>query len=137
MRKKFDKTLYDKNDPAKLKVIEYFKTKDMNAEVNPDQYGIDLIVDNKIYCEVEVKHNWKGKSFTFPTLQIPERKIKFAKVDDKPVMFIVLNSEHTHAFMVSGKDVLSSPMKEVPNKYVSKGEMFFQIPVEKLTKVRI
>lgn len=137
MRKKFDQDLYQKNDPAKLKAIEYFKSKDMAAMVNPDDYGIDLIVDDKFYCEVEVKHNWRGNSFTFPTLQIPERKMKFAKVCDKPVMFMVFNSEHTHAFLARADDVLKSPLREVPNKYVPEGEMFFQIPVSKLTKVRI
>lgn len=137
MRKKFDKDLYNKNDPAKNKAIEYFKTKDMSAIVNPNDYGVDLIVDNKFYCEVEVKHNWKGNNFSFPTLQIPERKKKFASINDMPVMFMVLNSEHTHAFLVNAKDVLRSPLVEVPNKYVEKEELFFQIPVKKLTKVRL
>ncbi len=137
MRKKFDQDLYNKNDPAKLKAIEYFKSKGMTAIVNPDDYGVDLIVDDKFYCEVEVKHSWKNDRFAFPTLQIPERKTKFAKISDKPVMFMVINSNHTHAFLANKVDVLGSPMKEVPNKYVPEGEMFYQIPVRKLTKVRI
>ena len=137
MRKKFNKELYNHNDPAKFKAIEYFKSKNKNAVVNPDDYGIDLIVDDTFYCEVEVKHNWKGINFPFQTLQIPERKTKFAKISDKPVMFMVFNSEHTHAFLAKATDVLRSRMQEVPNKYVPEGEMFFQVPISKLTKVRL
>lgn len=137
MKKKFDKDLYNKNDPAKLKAIDYFGLMGMKAIVNPDDYGVDLIVDDNFYCEVEVKHNWKGTNFPFSTLQIPERKTKFAKISDKPVMFMVFNSEHTHAFLAKATDVLRSRMQEVPNKYVPEGEMFFQVPVKKLTKVRL
>jgi len=136
MRKKFDKRLYNNNDPAKLTAIEFFKTKNKIAVVNPDDYGIDLIVDNEFYCEVEVKHRWNGKDFAFPTLQIPERKNKFT-VLDKPVIFMVFNSDKSYAFLVKGEDVLTSPLVVVPNKYVEFGEKFFQIPVNKLTKVRV
>ena len=61
----------------------------MKAIVNPDTYGIDLIVDNTFYCEVEVKHNWKGKDFPFSTLQLSDRKRKFAILDNnnEPVIF--------------------------------------------------
>ena len=137
VRKKFDRKLYSNNDPAKLKAISYFERRNRTAIVNPDDYAIDLIVDGKFYCEVEVKHNWKSNIFYFSTLQIPERKTKFAKISDKPVMFMVINSIHSHAFLANKIDVLDSPMKEVPNKYVPEGEMFYQIPVKKLTKVRL
>lgn len=136
MRKKFDEKLYNNNDPAKYLAIEFFRTKDKIAVVNPDDYGIDLIVDGKFYCEVEVKHSWKGENFTFSTLQIPERKNKFT-VSDKPVMFMIFNSDKSYAFLVKGEDVLDSPLVEVSNKYVKSGEKFFQIPVSKLTKVRL
>lgn len=136
MRKRFDEKLYNRNDPAKLLAIDFFKSKNKTAVVNPDQYGIDLIVDEEFYCEVEVKHTWKGKTFTFPTLQIPERKDKFA-VLDKPVMFMVFNSDKSYAFLVKGKDILDSPLVEISNKYVNKGEKFFQIPVDRLTKVKL
>lgn len=136
MRKPFSKTLYNNNDPAKQKAIDYFANQGTTAVVNPDDYGIDLIVDDTFYCEVEVKHNWRGDSFPFNTLQIPERKTKFAKLD-KPVVFMVMNSEHTHAFLTTGDDVLASPLVEVSNKYVPNGEMFFQIPTSKLLKVKM
>ena len=134
VRKKFDKKLYSNNDPAKLMAISYFERRNRTAIVNPDDYGIDLIVDGKFYCEVEVKHNWKGSKFPFNTVQIPERKSKFT-VLDKPVMFMIINSEHTHALLMKGTDVSESPLKEVKNKFVSDGEMFYQVPIDKTIKV--
>ena len=135
MFKPFDPQLYNKNDTAKYDAIKYLEKLNKKAYVNPDQYGVDLIVDDAVYCEVEVKHAWKGKEFPFSTLQIPERKTKFTKAD-KPVMFMVFNSDRSYAFLVKGDDVMKSPLKHVPNKYMD-DEMFFQIPVNKLTKVRI
>ncbi len=136
MRKRFSKNLYDANDPAKLQAIEYFSGLGKNAIVNPDSYGIDLIVDDKFYCEVEVKHNWQGEHFPFGTLQIPERKTKFTTAD-KPTMFMIFNSQKTHALLAKGTDVMHSPLVEVSNKYVSNGEYFYQVPVSKLTKVKV
>ena len=137
--KKFDKNLYEANDHAKNKAIKYFNRIGMEAIVNPDQYGIDLIVDNKFYCEVEVKHNWKGSKFPFYTLQLSDRKRKFAiqDSDEYPVIFMVINSEHTHALVAKGRDVISSPCEEVSNKYIQKGEYFFQIPIKKTVKVKL
>ena len=134
--KRFDKTLYNANDDAKYLAIEWFKNNGKTAVVNPKKYGIDLIVDDNFYCEVEVKHSWKGENFKFETLQIPARKQKFAELD-KQAIFMVMNSERTYAFLVEDKDVLNSPLVEVPNKYKFKGEYFFQIPKEKLTLIKL
>lgn len=134
--KRFDKELYNTNDPAKLLAIEYFEKIGKKAVVNPDKYGIDLIIDDEFYCEVEVKHTWKGENFKFDTLQIPFRKSKFGK-SDKRSMFMVINTDRTYAYLVEGKDVMESPLKEVPNKYMYKGEYFYQIPLNKLTKVKL
>lgn len=134
--KSFDSKLYRVNDNAKELAIEYFKRIGMSAIVNPDQYGIDLIVDNQFYCEVEVKHNWKQENFPFPNLQIPERKKKFAALD-KPVVFMVLSSNRKKALVAKDHDVLKSPLKTVSNKYVKNGEKFFQVDVSLLKKVNI
>ena len=134
--KKFDKTLYEENDPAKLLAIEYFKKIGKNAVVNPKKYGIDLIVDDEFYCEVEVKHRWVGEEFTYNDLQIPYRKEKFGDLD-KPSMFMVINKDRTYAFLTTGKDVLESPVEEVPNKFKFKGEYFYKVPLSKLAKIKL
>lgn len=134
--KKFNKALYNENDNAKLKAIEFFERMDIPARVNPDQYGIDLIVGDSLLCEVEVKKVWSGKNFQYPTLQIPERKMKFAN-SDTPMIFMVMNKERTHAFIAKQNIVAESPIVVVPNKYVANDERFFQVPVEKLIMIEL
>ena len=127
--KKFDKELYEKNDSlAKEAAKKFFAAQGVTAVDNPDKYGVDLLLDTGSSIEVEVKHTWKD-DFKFDTLQIPARKEKFAKLG---CVFMVFNSNITKAFIVHGDIVLASPKKEVYNKYMPKGEMFFQIPVDKL-----
>lgn len=137
-RKRFDKSLYDNNDStARTAGKKYWRSFSYQAEDNPDRYGADLIVNTGwevFYSEVEIKRVWSGPLFKYDTLQIPERKRKFT-VLDMPCMFLVLNNEQTHAFVCSSDLLSKSPVVEVPNKYVYKGEMFFQVPVSELLYV--
>lgn len=137
-RKRFDKDLYDSNDStARTAGKKYWRSFNYQAEDNPDRYGADLIVNTGwevFYSEVEIKRVWSGPLFKYDTLQIPERKRKFT-VLDMPCMFLVLNNEQTHAFVCSSDLLSKSPVVEVPNKYVYKGEMFFQVPVSELLYV--
>ena len=58
---------------------------------NPDQYGVDLLVEGKgrkFGCEVETKAGWHGPEFEFPTLRIPFRKQKFTD-DVPPSLFLI------------------------------------------------
>lgn len=136
--KKFDKDLYDANDKiAREKAKLYFSRFNFTVTDNPDKYGPDLILTdgtNKCFVECEIKHNWKGETFPFNTIQFPERKSKFAKMG---VVFFMLNSEADHAIIVSGNVLLQSPMVEVSNKYVPSGENFFQVPVDKVTIAKL
>lgn len=131
MFKKFSPSLYASNDGAKIIAIEYFTSIGKHAIVNPDDYGIDLIVDGRFYCEVEVKHNWDKDEFPFKTLQVPFRKMKFVNLD-KPSYFMVINKHRTRAIVVKHTDLLDSPVVEVPNKYLPEGEKFFQVPSQYL-----
>jgi hypothetical protein len=128
--KPFSPELYATNDNAKFLIVDWLEGKGYAAEINPDQYGIDILARGKgrtLRVEVEVKHNWMTGSFKYDTLQIPQRKAKFAK--DPDTWFVVMNHDRTHALLCSGESVLSSDLVEVPNKLVSEGERFFQIPV--------
>lgn len=97
---------------------------------NPDQYGVDLLVEGKgrkFGCEVETKTGWHGPKFEFPNLRIPFRKRKFT--DDR-VTFFVLNSGRTHAAVVSRQKLLKSPVVQVKNKMVPMGNYFYEIDLE-------
>jgi hypothetical protein len=140
IRKRFDRDLFNETDgTARDSAKKYWTSLGHTVEDHPDRYAIDLIVNTgttSFYCEVEIKKVWKGAEFKYETLQIPERKAKFAKLD-KPACFMIFNNERSHAFICSHTDLLDSPVVEVPNKYVCKGEMFFQVPISKLDLVEI
>lgn len=139
-RKVFSKSLFDETDTsARAAAKLYWQSLGYTVDDHPDRYAVDLIVDTgteTFYCEVEIKKVWSGTTFKYDTLQIPERKSKFAKLD-KPAYFMVFNNEVTHAFLCPSSILLSSPVVEVPNKYVYKGEMFFQVPINLISIVEI
>ena len=64
--KPFSKELHAKDDLAKFIVIDWLESFGIRANVNPDDYGIDLIGyrdGERFEIEVEVKHLWSGASF--------------------------------------------------------------------------
>jgi hypothetical protein len=127
--KPFNPILFKENDRlARAAGKKYWQSLGYDVIDNPDRYGADLIVDNKFYCEVEIKKVWSGKEFKYDTLQVPERKKKFANLD-MPCKFIVFNNEQSHGFLCEGETLMASPVVEVPNRYVYRGEFFFQVPV--------
>lgn len=132
--KKFDEELYAQYDPAKQIVIDFFERNGHKAIVNPDQYGIDLIIDDKFFVEVEVKNEFKGAKFTWDTLHIPSRKKKF--ITDA-TMFCVVNVEGTHAMFAPGKIVKRCRRDEVPNNKIASGELFFIVPMRFVKTMRI
>lgn len=129
--KPFSNKLYKEDDNAKDIVIDWLKGKAWSAEVNPDQYGIDVIATDldgdKHYFEVEVKHNWKGPKFQYGTLHYSERKRKFL---DNPAntAFITLNHERTHALMVPG-DVLAKAPTITKDTIYTSNEKFIEVSV--------
>ncbi len=139
MSKPFDKELYEANDPAKEFVIAYFTERyGFLVYVNPDQYGIDLIVENErgtFELEVEVKHNWKGKRFPYQTVHFPARKLKFAKNPDN-VHFIMLNDDWTYALLIDGPTFAKS---EVITKdtFLTKNERFVSVLASNATLLRM
>lgn len=131
--KKFDKTLYDLNDDvAKGAAVGLFGKLFPHTEIkeNTDKYGIDMIIyeDGEVvgYLETEVKNVWKGDSFPFSTIQFPKRKVKFISLK-VPTFFCMINSEGTKALVITGNDLIESPLKMVSNKYIQEGEYFFQV----------
>ncbi len=130
MNKPFSPTLYQENDDAKLLVIDYLRANGFLAKVNPDQYGIDLLARNtktseNYELEVEVKHNWKGPKFQFPTLHFPGRKLKFIK-DSSTTVFFILNHERTHAYWVDGTILSKSPVV-IKDTIYTKNEQFIEV----------
>ncbi len=137
MRKRFDPELHKQNDELARKSIRSllrgsgFKVKD-----NPKVREVDMLLykgDQHIgYIEAEIKRVWKGQSFPYENVQFPERKEKYTKLG-KPTVFVMFNEDQTSFLALHGNTMITSPKAEVPNKYVRAGEMFFQIPIDKVS----
>lgn len=138
LRKRFDPALYAANDElAREKLFELVKgVKSIKAEGNPKKRDVDVIVrDPKtdevlFYIELEIKRVWNGP-FKYNNVQFPQRKEKYTKLD-KPTLFVMFNHDQSEYLVVKSSDFLASPCVEVPNKYMFKGEYFYQIPIDKV-----
>jgi len=133
--KPFDERLFQDNDPvSREKVIKYFENEGIKLKENPYRYGVDLIQEQNgevvMGVEVERRHNWVSDMFPFSTIHVPARKEKFA-MDKYPTYYCALNKNMTKMFMVKMDDVKNCPRKEINNKYVEKGELFFVVPLNK------
>lgn len=137
VRKRFDRKLYEENDrKAKEAVAKLFEGTKYSVKENTKKTAVDLLLykgeEHVGYVECEFKRVWTG-DFEYDTLQIPQRKHKYAQLD-KPTYFVVFNHNASEYMAVTGEDLLKSQLKEVPNKYVYQGECFFQVPVKKTHK---
>jgi hypothetical protein len=136
MRKRFDPELYRINDKlAKECVKSIVDKRKYKIEENPKKRGVDLLVYHKgvhiFNIETEIKRVWKDKDFKYDSVQFPERKDKFCKLE-VPTLFVMFNADQSAYLVVKDKDLMKSPRVEVPNRYCYKDEYFFQVPLKKV-----
>jgi hypothetical protein len=132
--KKFDQDLFDKNDQAaRLAVLSHLDSAGLYATENPDKYGPDLILYRGLkplsYIECEIKRVWSGPNLPWDSVQLPVRKSKFLDLVI-PTEFWILNLELTHCIIIPEAVLAQVPRKEVRNKYIDRGEMFWQVPLD-------
>jgi hypothetical protein len=139
VNKPFSRELYNRDDAAKEFVIDYFTIRHgFFVYVNPDPYGIDLIVENergRFELEVEVKHNWKGSKFPYKTIHFAARKLKFAQ-NPENVSFIMLNDDWSYGLVIEGETFAQSPIIVKDTIYTQR-ERFVEIPFDKGTLLRL
>lgn len=138
IRKAFDPTLYADNDRiARDRVLQQLRDNGIYARDNQDEYGVDILVHRGhpviSGIEVEVKQHWSGPTFPFDTVQLPCRKQRLLDDSDIPIEFWILNREMDHAIIIRAGVLNESQRKEIPNKYVQKGEYFWQVPINLCT----
>ncbi len=128
--KPFDADLYNADDPAKEYVIEWLESKGYQAEVNPDQYGIDLLTSRngkKSGVEVEVKHNWEGYKFPYRTVHISGRKLKFFQDDNN--YLLMLNSDWSAALSFAAEEIRNA-ITITKDTIYTKAEKFIELPAK-------
>jgi aminopeptidase N len=140
VKKKFDKALYDVADKkAKEVMINWLKnnTKSTEITMKVDTYfditcSISPELPRQLY-EVEIKYSWKGDwPKTWREIRIPYRKKRLLdkwKKDhyNDTLTFVVLREDCKQAWFFDGDMVLNSEVKEVSNRNIRKGEMFFHL----------
>jgi len=145
VRKKFDRNLYNKTNTKAIRAgVSYLKSQDHSILDKKETYGPDIISEKNgvlHYTEVETKLVWSGDwPVTWEDVRIPERKsrlIALAKSKNASLNFFIFNKEYTKAWQIRGDVVASCPLKEIPNRYVSKGEFFFIIPINRAAMIKL
>jgi hypothetical protein len=136
VRKRFDPALYAENDEIARNFVKgLLKGSEYQVLDNPKKRGVDLLLyKDSVHIaniECEIKRVWKTSDFPYDSIQVPSRKEKYL-VLDKPTIIIMLNADQSAYLVIKDKVLLASPKKEVPNKYVFKGELFFQVPKDQV-----
>lgn len=145
VRKRFSQDLYNEtNNKGIKKGVAYLKSEGHKILDKTETYGPDIVSekDGKLYyTEVETKLVWSGDwPESWEDVRLPERKkrlIALAKNNEASLSFIIFNKEYKQAWKISSDVVDSSPLEEISNKYVSKGEYFFVIPLKKAKLLKI
>lgn len=139
-RKNFSPSLYAKNDTRARKAIQRLLESHGWRVVNAETCGVDLLAHKHgtmVQHEVEIKNVWDGewpKQWT--TIQIPERKSRLFQSEDQ-LVFWVVSQDTGMAWGITAQAVRESPLVEVPNRFVDKGERFYQVPIDKALLVRL
>jgi hypothetical protein len=137
--KPFNQQTHDACDPpAREAVSKYIKaTWNMNAWHNPNQYAVDLIIekDKQLvgYAEIEMR-DWDHCPFR--TIHIPKRKDKLFNNDKKTIYFVVSRGI-SRAWYIDSQVIKNSSVMEIPNKEVSQGEYFYDVPIKLFTEVNL
>jgi hypothetical protein len=66
-------------------------------------------------------------------LNVPSRKKKF--FENGKTLYIAV-SPSKEMLIATGTDIINSPLKENPNKYIKSGEYFYNLPIKKCKHVR-
>lgn len=144
VRKQFSNKLHDGHDAkARDAAKRYWKAQGYLAIDNPNTKGVDLLIMDPAtdevlgYCEVEVKNNWNNRTFQYDTLQIPERKGKYLEQYGEQIRYMVFSKDLTQAFLLDKLSFKRAALKEVSNKYVRKGEYFYQVPIKDCDLIKV
>lgn len=140
-RKQFSDQLYTDNNQRAINAVTLLLTNRGWKVTSVEDYHADLIAtmgNITVHHEVEVKNVWDGPWPTnWSTIQIPERKVRLLDYYNDAIVFWVVRNDTAEAWGIDGLMVRHSPCVEVPNRYITSGEKFFQVPTERALLVRL
>lgn len=132
--KLFEESEYQEcNDNAISTVTDFLESRGMVVQPkSKEDYKVDITCKDTsgeltYHHEVEVKKVWDGEwPSAWDTIQIPERKGKFAKSDH---YIWLLRKDMKRAWLVPGTRLTKDKLKMVRNKKIRYGEYFYSIPI--------
>lgn len=138
---KYSQEMYDKFDEmGKNAVKRFFAERNLKAVPNPtNKFVIDMYVydgDELVaLAEAEVRSEWTGKRFPFPTIHVPIRKDKYLH-QDLPSFYFTINHDATATYVIDAQDVVKSN-RHMTDTTRQKNELFFDVPLSKAKLHRI
>jgi hypothetical protein len=137
---KFDQERYDKFDgKAKNALVSYLEQEGHSIKSAVEDYHADVTSTRQgatYYSEAEVKTAWKEAwPKDWAELRIPARKARLLK-RHSIITFYVFRNDLQECWVVKGEQLTLDSLKEAYGPKISKGEMFFHIPVKEAKLIR-
>jgi len=137
---KFDQARYDKFDgKAKNALVSYLEQEGHTIKRVKEDYLADVVSTKDggtFYSEAEIKTAWKESwPEDWKELRIPGRKARLLQ-KHATITFFVFRSDLKECWVVRGKQLTLESLKEAYGPKISKGEMFFHIPVKEAKLIR-
>ena len=137
---KFDQERYDKFDgKAKDALVSYLEQEGHTIKRVKENYLADVVSTKDgetFYSEAEIKTAWEGQwPKDWKDLRIPGRKARLLQ-KHATITFFVFRSDLKECWVVKGKQLTLDSLKEAYGPKISKGEMFFHIPVKEAKLIR-
>jgi hypothetical protein len=131
MLKPFSQELHNIYDaPARKAVSDWANMKwGLKIKENPNRYGVDLICFRSDFpvgaLEVEVRQLGFD---SHRSIHVAQRKEKLFQ-EGLPTLFFALTQDLHRAYYLKADLIKDCPLVEVHNRYVGKGEMFYDVPI--------
>lgn len=127
VHKPFSEGNHQANDSiGKEAVLKLLKRMNVDAEENPDKYGVDIIVkDRDRTYEVERRAIWSD-TWPYATVHVPARKTRVLKPH---MVYAVVNTECDKVMLCPTEIIIKYAQVEVPNRTIKSGEYFYDVPL--------
>lgn len=137
---KFDQARYDKFDgKAKNALVSYLEQEGHAIKRVKENYLADVVSTKDketFYSEAEVKAAWEGEwPKDWKELRIPGRKARLLQ-KHATITFFVFRNDLQECWVVKGSQLTLESLKEAYGPKISKGEMFFHIPINEASLIR-